>query len=137
MVWRRRLDSFAKCPSNTWHHGVIGTLLNKLPGDIWEIAEIEELKQSIEKEELTLLGIESVAIHDAIKAGTEERDHYIDHYIQTIKNLSACGIHLICYSFKPILVGQNQSFMKMRMAVSHCCMTKQWLMGWNLAKCTH
>lgn len=83
-------------------NGVIGTLLNKLPGDIWEIAEIEELKQSIEKEELTLLGIESVAIHDAIKAGTEERDHYIDHYIQTIKNLSACGIHLICYSFKPI-----------------------------------
>ena len=70
-------------------NGVIGTLLNKLPGDIWEIAEIEELKQSIEKEELTLLGIESVAIHDAIKAGTEERDHYIDHYIQTIKNLSA------------------------------------------------
>ena len=43
-----------------------------------------------------------MAIHDAIKAGTEERDHYIDHYIQTIKNLSACGIHLICYSFKPI-----------------------------------
>lgn len=82
--------------------GIVGTLLNKLPGEIWEISEIEELKQSVEKEDLQLLGIESVAIHDAIKAGTDERDNYIDNYIQTIKNLSTCGIHLICYSFKPI-----------------------------------
>lgn len=83
-------------------NGIVGTLLNKLPGDVWEISEIEELKQSVEKGNLELLGIESVAIHDAIKAGTEERDKYIDNYIQTIRNLSACDIHLICYSFKPI-----------------------------------
>lgn len=83
-------------------NGVVATLLNKLPGDVWEVPEIQELKDSIEKENLELLAIESVAIHDAIKAGTDERDHYIDNYIQTIKNLSACGIDLICYSFKPI-----------------------------------
>lgn len=83
-------------------HGIVGTLLNKLPGDIWEIDEINKLKKSIEKEGLTLLGIESVAIHDSIKAGSEDRDKYIDNYIQTIKNLSACGVNLICYSFKPI-----------------------------------
>ena len=82
--------------------GIVGTLLNKLPGDVWEVAEIQELKASVEKEKLELLGIESVAIHDAIKAGTPERVHYIDNYIQTIKNLSQCGVHLICYSFKPI-----------------------------------
>lgn len=83
-------------------NGVVGTLLNKLPGDVWEVSEIRELKESIEKENLELLGIESVAIHDAIKAGTAERDQYIENYIQTIKNLSKCGVHLICYSFKPI-----------------------------------
>ena len=32
-------------------NGVIGTLLNKLPGDIWEIAEIEELKQLLLKQQ--------------------------------------------------------------------------------------
>lgn len=83
-------------------NGIIGTLLNKLPGDVWEVNEIQALKESIEKENLELLGIESVAIHDAIKAGTAERDQYIDNYIQTIKNLSACDVHMICYSFKPI-----------------------------------
>ena len=83
-------------------NGIVGTLLNKLPGDVWEVNEINALKESVEKENLELLGIESVAIHDAIKAGTAERDQYIDNYIQTIKNLSACDVHMICYSFKPI-----------------------------------
>lgn len=83
-------------------NGVVGTLLNKLPGDVWEKEEIQALKDSIEKEKMTLLGIESVAVHDAIKAGTDERDYYIENYIQTIKNLSACDIRMICYSFKPI-----------------------------------
>lgn len=82
--------------------GIVGTLLDKMPGDVWEIEEIQELKDSVEKGDLELLGIESVAIHDAIKAGTPDRDQYIDNYIQTIRNLSACGVNLICYSFKPI-----------------------------------
>jgi len=42
--------------------GVVGTLLNKLPGDVWTVAEIQALKQSVEQEGLALLGIESVAI---------------------------------------------------------------------------
>lgn len=82
--------------------GVVGTLLNKLPGDVWTVAEIQALKQSVEQEGLALLGIESVAIHDAIKAGTDQRDHYIDNYRQTLRNLGKCGISLVCYSFKPI-----------------------------------
>ncbi len=88
-------------------NGIIGTLLTKMPGDVWEISEIEELKASVESQGLELLGIESVAIHDAIKAGTDERDYYIDNYIRTIKNLSRCGVRLICYSFKPIFDGRK------------------------------
>lgn len=83
-------------------NGIVGTLLNKLPGDVWEVSEIQELKESVEKKGLEFLGIESVAVHDAIKAGTSERDKYIENYIQTIRNLSECGVHMICYSFKPI-----------------------------------
>lgn len=83
-------------------NGVVGTLLNKLPGDVWEIDEIKTLQAQAAKKNLTVLGIESVAVHDAIKAGTDERDQYIENYIQTIRNLASCGINLICYSFKPI-----------------------------------
>lgn len=83
-------------------HGVVGTLLNKLPGDVWEKEEINDLKNKVNKVGLELHGIESVSVHDAIKAGTEERDHYIENYKETIRNLGACGVKVICYSFKPI-----------------------------------
>ena len=66
-------------------------LLTKMPGDVWEISEIEEMKASVESQGLELLGIESVAVHDAIKAGTDERDYYIDNYIQTIKTCLDVG----------------------------------------------
>ncbi|MGX7109488.1 mannonate dehydratase [Facklamia miroungae] len=83
-------------------HGVVGTLLDKLPGDVWQKPEIMALKESVEEKDLKLLGIESVSVHDSIKAGTADRDQYINNYIETIKNLSACGVNMICYSFKPI-----------------------------------
>ncbi|WP_025730435.1 mannonate dehydratase [Atopobacter phocae] len=83
-------------------NGVVGTLLRKLPGEVWEIDEIKKLKQSVKDSGMDLLGIESVAVHDAIKAGTKDRDKYIKNYQQTIRNLAACDIRLICYSFKPI-----------------------------------
>lgn len=35
-------------------NGIIGTLLSKMPGDVWEISEIQALKDSIEKENLEL-----------------------------------------------------------------------------------
>lgn|GEM_PF-9385 len=82
--------------------GVVGTLLGKIPGEVWEIEEIQNLKKNFNEEGLELYGIESVAVHDAIKAATNERDLYIDNYKQTLRNLAECGIHLVCYSFKPV-----------------------------------
>ncbi|MFM1581858.1 mannonate dehydratase [Helcococcus bovis] len=83
-------------------HGVVGTLVGKLPGDVWNYDEIKELKDLVEEKGLKLAGIESVAIHDSIKAGTSERDKYIENYKTTIRNLGKNDIGVICYSFKPI-----------------------------------
>ncbi|WP_338376585.1 mannonate dehydratase, partial [Enterococcus faecium] len=46
--------------------GVVGTLLNKLPGDVVTVAEIQPLKHSDEEGVLALLGIERDAIHVAV-----------------------------------------------------------------------
>lgn len=83
-------------------YGVVGTLVDKLPGEKWELEEIQNLKKQVEKEGLKLAGIESVSVHDAIKAGTSDRDYYINNYKKTIENLGKSGISVICYSFKPI-----------------------------------
>lgn len=93
------LDQIREIPDM---YGVVGTLVDKLPGDVWEVDEIRALQEKVEAKGMTLAGIESVSVHDAIKAGTSERDHYIENYKTTIRHLGECGVKVICYSFKPI-----------------------------------
>ena len=82
--------------------GIITTLMNKLPGELWTLDEILPLKQEIEAEGLHLAGIESVNVSDAIKVGAADRDKDIDAYIQTLENLGKADIHMVCYNFMPV-----------------------------------
>ena len=82
--------------------GVISTLYATTPGEVWELEDILALKKEIEDAGLELAGIESVNVHDAIKAGTPDRDKYIDNYIMTLERLGQADIHLVCYNFMPV-----------------------------------
>lgn len=82
--------------------GVIGTLHDKMPGEVWSYDDIMALKNEIEAAGLKLAGIESVNVHDAIKVGASDRDKYIDNYITTLANLGKADIHLVCYNFMPV-----------------------------------
>ena len=67
--------------------GVITTLYDTVPGEVWSRERIRALKEEVEAAGLHIAGIESVNIHDAIKTGSADRDLYIDHYIQCLENL--------------------------------------------------
>ena len=82
--------------------GVITTLYDSIPGEAWEMADILALKKEVEAAGLEIKGIESVNIHDAIKTGVPEREHYIDNYITTLERLGEAGIKLVCYNFMPV-----------------------------------
>ncbi len=82
--------------------GVITTLYDTLPGEIWSIERIREMKDEVEASGLHISGIESVNIHDSIKIGSKDRDIYIDNYIKTLENLGKEDIHLVCYNFMPV-----------------------------------
>ena len=82
--------------------GVITTLYSKMPGEVWELDEILAMKKEVEDAGLTLPGIESVNVSDAIKTGSAERDRDIDAYIRTLENLGKAGIHMVCYNFMPV-----------------------------------
>lgn len=81
--------------------GVITTLYDVPAGDEWPLERIQALKEEVESYGLKILGIESVNVHDAIKAGLPERDRYIENYIKTLERLAACDIRLVCYNFMP------------------------------------
>lgn len=82
--------------------GVITTLYGKMPGELWTIEEIRQLRNEVEVSGLKIAGIESVNVHDDIKIGGGRRDEYIDNYIKTLENLGKEGIHLVCYNFMPV-----------------------------------
>ena len=59
--------------------GIITTLYNKMPGEVWHLDEILAMKKEVEDAGLHLAGIESVNVSDAIKTGGEGRDLSLIH----------------------------------------------------------
>lgn len=94
--------------------GVVTTLYDTAPGEVWKTENIKSIKQEIEEAGLKLKGIESVNIHDAIKVGTKERDQYIENYITTLERLGAEGIDLVCYNFMPVFDWTRSDLAKKR-----------------------
>ncbi len=82
--------------------GVITTLYDTAPGEVWSRERIRELKREVEESGLHISGIESVNVHEAIKAGTPKREEYIANYAETLENLGKEDIHLVCYNFMPV-----------------------------------
>jgi len=94
--------------------GVITTLYDKQPGELWTKEEIAERKRIIAEAGLELSGIESVNIHDSIKVGDADRDKYIENYIKTLAVLGEEGIDMICYNFMPVFDWTRSDLAKKR-----------------------
>ena len=81
---------------------VITTLYDSVPGEAWSLEDIRAMKKEVETAGLTIAGIESVNIHDAIKIGSPDREQYIENYITTLERLGQEDIHMVCYNFMPV-----------------------------------
>ena len=93
------LEQIRQIPGVT---GVITTLYDLQPGEVWSRERIRAMKEEVEAAGLRVAGIESVNVHDEIKAGKGERDRYLENYRRTLENLGEEDIHLVCYNFMPV-----------------------------------
>ncbi len=94
--------------------GVITTLYDKQAGDLWEASRIQTLKKECKENGLEISGIESVNIHDDIKAALPGRDKYIENYIKTLEMLGKEDIHMVCYNFMPVFDWTRSELAKLR-----------------------
>jgi mannonate dehydratase len=83
--------------------GVV-TALHEIPnGQPWTAQAISSRKKMIQASGLSWSVVESVPVHEDIKAGGPDRDRCIAAYQESLRNLGANGIDVVCYNFMPIL----------------------------------
>ena len=81
---------------------IVWALHDKMPGEIWEVDEIQKVADQIHAYGFDMDVVESVNVHDDIKIGLPTRDKYIENYKPCIRNLSKFGVKVICYNFMPV-----------------------------------
>ena len=83
--------------------GVV-TALHQVPnGEVWPVHLIQNTLNQIRQEGLSWHVVESLPVHHSIKSGSAGRDQHIANYLDSMRNLAACGIDTICYNFMPVL----------------------------------
>ena len=68
-------------------------------GPVWDFLALLRLRQRIEAAGLRLSVIESIPVSDNIKLGLPGRDEDLNHFCESLANVGAVGIPVLCYNF--------------------------------------
>jgi mannonate dehydratase len=82
--------------------GIVSALYDVPVGDAWSYEGIAALRESVEREAMSLAVIESIPVHEDIKLGRQSRDRLIDKYCESVANMGRAGVPVLCYNFMPV-----------------------------------
>lgn len=88
---------------------IVTALHHIAPGDMWPIAEIQRRQHEVAHHPdgtptgLAWEVVESLPVSEAIKTQSGDWQGDLQRYSESLANLSARGIHTVCYNFMPVL----------------------------------
>jgi len=82
--------------------GIVSSLQDCAPGEVWPREHVRALRETIEAAGLRFSVVESINIHEHIKLGRPDRDELIARYGQSVEAVAAEGAPVICYNFMPV-----------------------------------
>ena len=86
--------------------GIVNSLHQIPYGVVWSVEEIEKRQAIIRADKslgLEWTVVESLPIHESVKIGEGDLEPIFENYRQSMRNLAACGLEVICYNFMPVL----------------------------------
>lgn len=89
--------------------GVVTALHHIAPGTVWSAEQISQRQLEIahmadgSKSKLCWEVAESLPVSEDIKRQTGDWKQHIENYRQSLSNLHAAGVEVICYNFMPVL----------------------------------
>lgn len=105
--WYGGLDKISLTEiAQTGAAGIV-TALHEIPyGEVWPVEAIRARQAAIAADPALGLEwnvVESLPVHEAIKKGEGNLAPLFANYRQSMANLAACGVRVICYNFMPLL----------------------------------
>ncbi len=79
-------------------------------GPVWNYIPLLRFKQRFADSGINLSVLESVPVSDRIKLGLPGRDEDLDYFIQSVRNMGAAGIPILCYNWMAVFGWFRTSF---------------------------
>ena len=83
--------------------GIVTALHQYKSGEVWPVKAIRERQSELARAGMRWSVVESVNISEDIKTRGKLWRQHVDSYIQTLRNLTQCGLSIVCYNFMPVL----------------------------------
>lgn len=83
--------------------GVVTSLHHIPTGDPWPLEEVQKRKAEIEAVGLRWSVVESIPLHNDLKTGTGNYRQLLDNYKESVRNVGAAGVPVVCYNFMPVV----------------------------------
>ena len=102
--WYGQFDAISLSEVRQTGASGIVTALHEIPyGEVWARETIAARKAEIDTAGLCWEVVESLPVHERIKKGEGDLSELFANYRQSMANLAAEGLHVICYNFMPLL----------------------------------